>query len=193
MDSIYLASASPRRRQLLLQLGVRFEIVAAEVDETTRAGEPAADYVLRLARAKAETAALHLGDLRAAVLAADTAVVVEGVILGKPRDRAEGLQMLTRLSGRRHQVLSAVALWTAGSLRTALSTSCVTFRTVSAREGEAYWQSGEPADKAGGYAIQGRGALFIERLEGSYSGVMGLPLYETAQLLQQAGVHLMDG
>jgi septum formation protein len=192
VDFIYLASASPRRRQLLRQLGLRFESVAAEVDETLEVGETAEDYVLRLARRKAETAAGRLGDPRAPVLAADTAVVVEGAILGKPGDRTEALGMLARLSGRRHQVLSAVALWAAGKVYTAVSASSVTFRKVSVPEAEAYWRSGEPLDKAGGYAIQGRGALFIERLEGSYSGVMGLPLYETAQLLQQAGVHLLD-
>ncbi|HEV2112243.1 MAG TPA: nucleoside triphosphate pyrophosphatase [Gammaproteobacteria bacterium] len=191
MDPIYLASASPRRRQLLEQLGLRFEVLAADLDETPRPGEAAADYVQRLARAKAEAAAARLGDPAARVLGADTAVVLDGAILGKPRDRAEGLAMLARLSGRRHQVLSAVALWQGGRLDTALSSSEVSFRDISAAEARSYWESGEPADKAGGYAIQGLGAMFVVRLEGSYSGVVGLPLFETAELLRNAGVRVL--
>ena len=186
----YLASASPRRRQLLEQLGLRFEVLATEVDEAPRAGEVPVDYVLRLAGTKAETAARLLGAPAALVLAADTAVVLETAILGKPRDREDGLAMLARLSGRRHQVLSAVALWRAGRLDTALSRSEVSFRGISAEEARSYWESGEPADKAGGYAIQGLGALFVEHLEGSHSGVMGLPMFETAELLQKAGVRV---
>jgi septum formation protein len=186
----YLASASPRRRQLLEQLGLRFEVMAVDVDETPLPGEAPADYVLRLARAKAEAAARRLGNPLALMLAADTAVVLETAILGKPRDREDGLAMLARLSGRRHQVLSAVALWRAGRLDTALSQSEVRFRGITAQEARSYWESGEPADKAGGYAIQGLGALFVEHLEGSYSGVMGLPLFETAELLQKAGVRV---
>jgi septum formation protein len=193
MDFIYLASASPRRRQLLEQLGLRSEIVTVGIDETPHVGEFAAGYVSRLACSKAEIAAGRIINRQVPLLAADTAVVVEGTILGKPRDRTAALDMLARLSGRQHQVLSAVALWTEGGLRTALSTSNVTFRKVSTQEAEEYWQSGEPVDKAGGYAIQGRGAIFIEHLEGSYSGVVGLPLYETAELLRQAGVQLLDG
>ena len=186
----YLASTSPRRRQLLEQLGLRFAMLAAEVDETPRAGEAPVDYVLRLAGAKAETAARLLGAPAAPVLAADTAVVLETAILGKPRDREDGLAMLARLSGRRHQVLSAVVLWRAGRLDTALSRSEVSFRGISAEEARSYWESGEPVGKAGGYAIQGLGALFVEHLVGSYSGVMGLPLFETAELLQKAGVRV---
>lgn len=186
----YLASASTRRRQLLEQLGLRFEVMAADVDETPLPGEAPADYVLRLARAKAEAAAHRLGSPTVPVLAADTAVVLEAAILGKPRDREEGLAMLARLSGRRHQVLSAVALWRAGRLDTALSRSEVGFRGISAEEARSYWETGEPADKAGGYAIQGLGAVFVEHLEGSFSGVMGLPLFETVELLQKAGVRV---
>ena len=187
---LYLASASPRRKQLLEQLGLRFEVAAADVDETPLAGEAPVDYVLRLARAKAEAAARRLGNPAAPVLAADTAVVLETAILGKPRDREDGLAMLARLSGRRHQVLSAVALWRAGHLETALSRSEVRFRGISAEEARSYWESGEPADKAGGYAIQGLGAVFVEHLEGSFSGVMGLPLFETVALLQKASVRV---
>lgn len=192
-SQFYLASASPRRKQLLEQLGLHFEVVVAEVDETPLPGEAPRDYVVRVARLKVEdtTARLRKRRLSRPVLAADTAVVLEGAILGKPRDRAEGLGMLARLSGRRHQVLSAVALLSDGELRTALSESEVRFRAISPEEAAAYWDSGEPQDKAGGYGIQGLGALFVERLEGSYSGVMGLPLFETAALLQKAGVQVL--
>ncbi|MGE5626003.1 MAG: Maf family protein [Bacillota bacterium] len=185
-----LASASPRRRQLLEQLGLRFEVRAAEVDETPRAGEAAEDYVLRVACLKAETAAGKL-ESPLPVLAADTEVVLDGKILGKPKGREDGLTMLARLSGRSHQVLSAVALWKDGVLETARCESRVSFRALARGEAEAYWESGEPRDKAGAYGIQGRGAVFVERLEGSYSNVVGLPLFETAALLRSAGVRVL--
>jgi septum formation protein len=188
---LYLASASPRRKQLLEQLGLRCAVLPADVDESLRPGEDPQAYVMRLARLKAATAAERLGGPQVPVLGADTAVVLEGAVLGKPRTQAEGLAMLAQLSGRRHQVLSAVALWSSGRLESAVSESRVSFRAIPADEARAYWASGEPADKAGGYAIQGRGAVFVERLEGSYSGVMGLPLYETADLLRKAGVHIV--
>lgn len=169
-----------------------FEIVRVAVDETPRAGETAEDYVTRLARAKAQAALFKLGGKAVPpILAADTTVTVDGRILGKPRDKNAALLMLAQLSGRSHQVLSAVAVYAAGALHTALSRSQVTFRAISAAEAGAYWDSGEPADKAGSYAIQGRGAMFVERLEGSYSGVVGLPLYETAQLLRAAGLRIL--
>jgi septum formation protein len=187
-DFIYLASASPRRRQLLEQLGLRFEVIPAEVDETVALGEAPADYVRRLARDKAEAGVARLGRASSPVLAADTAVVLDGAILGKPRDREDGLAMLARLSGRSHHVLSAVALVSRGKLELALSESRVVFRSLLPQEAEAYWETGEPRDKAGGYGIQGLGAVFLERLEGSYSGVMGLPLSETADLLRWAGI-----
>ena len=185
---IHLASASPRRKLLLEQLGLRFEVVSAEVDETRRLGEAPGDYVLRLARAKAEAGALRLAVLAARVLGADTAVVLGAEVLGKPRDRADALAMLAKLSGRSHQVLSAVALWHQGLLSTALCESRVTFRPIAPAEAEAYWESGEPRDKAGAYGIQGLGGAFVEHLEGSYSGVMGLPLFETTELLRRTGV-----
>jgi len=187
----YLASASPRRRQLLEQLGLRFEVVVADVDESPNAGETPRDYVLRVARAKATAAAGRLGAPRLPVLAADTAVVLDDLILGKPKDREEGLKMLARLAGRGHQVSSAVALWNRGSVKTVLSESQVRFRAIDAAEAAAYWDSGEPRDKAGGYGIQGLGAVFVEHLEGSYSGVMGLPLAETAALLKEAGIGVL--
>lgn len=191
-DFIYLASRSPRRAELLRQLGLRFEIVDVNADETLQPDEPAEDYVTRLARAKAEAALLKLGGKAAwPILAADTTVAAGELILGKPRNKNQALAMLARLSGHRHRVLSAVAVYSADGLRTALSVSHVTFRAISAAEAAAYWESAEPADKAGGYAIQGRGAAFVERLEGSYSGVVGLPLYETAQLLRAAGTRIL--
>ena len=195
---VYLASASPRRRELLLQLGLRYEALSADLEERPDAGETPAAYVLRLACLKAEAAVQRLAQRDASrppapVLAADTEVVMDGQVLGKPHDREAGLAMLAKLSGRSHQVLTGVALWSGGRLHSALSESRVWFRVILPGEAAAYWDSGEPADKAGGYAIQGRGAIFIERLEGSYSGVMGLPLFETARLLREAGVDVIGG
>ena len=183
---VCLASQSPRRRELLRQIGVPHLTRAPRVDEGVRPGERAADYVVRLARAKA----LALGpDPQALpVLAADTIVVLDAAMLGKPADEAQGVAMLRQLSGRTHEVLTAVALRSAGGLDCRLSASEVRFCTLSEAECRAYWASGEPHDKAGAYAVQGLGAVFIEHLAGSYSGVMGLPLYETAALLRAAGV-----
>jgi len=188
---LYLASSSPRRRALLDQIGVRYRTLPVSVDETRRDGEPAQDYVTRLALAKARCAWRSLP--RAApspVLGADTVVVLDGEPLGKPEGRAQALSMLARLSGRRHRVISAVALVEGDREAVRLSVSRVSFRRISAAEREAYWASGEPADKAGAYAIQGRGAVFVRRLEGSYSGVMGLPLFDTADLLREFGIEV---
>ncbi len=183
---LYLASASPRRRELLRQIGVAYRRLPVEVDETPLPGEFPSDYVARLALAKARTGWRTLGRRAPRpVLGADTAVVVDAAILGKPRDRDEGLAMLTRLSGREHQVLSAVALATGAREAVKVQESRVRFRQLAAAERAAYWNSGEPLDKAGGYAIQGRAAAFITELRGSYSGVMGLPLFETAELLRE--------
>ena len=183
-----LASVSPRRRELLGQIGVTHRVSAADIDETVRPGEAPADYVVRMACAKARTVRERGSELP--VLAADTIVVIDGLILGKPRDRADALAMLGRLSGRTHQVLTAVALATAGAVAFRVSASEVRMRSVSPAECAAYWESGESRDKAGGYAIQGRGALFIEHLSGSFSAVMGLPLYESGELLRAAGIAL---
>lgn len=189
---VYLASRSSRRAELLRQLGLRFEVVPADIVETLRPGEPAGEYVLRLAVSKAETALAKLGrEPQQPVLAADTVVEVDGRVLEKPRDRAEGMEMLAVLSSCEHRVFSGVALWSAGVVHSALSTSRVRFRAITRDEAAAYWDTGEPADKAGGYAIQGRGAVFVEQLTGSYSGVMGLPLFETAQLLRAAGCKIL--
>jgi septum formation protein len=181
-----LASASPRRRELLAQLGVPHVIAVPDIDETVMAGESAADYVVRMARGKACIAHPHGG--ARPVLAADTTVLIDGQICGKPANAEDGIATLLRLSGRSHEVLTAVALAAAGEVNHRLSRSLVRFRHLSLAEAVAYWRTGEPQDKAGGYAVQGHGAVFVEHLSGSYSGVMGLPLFETAELLAAAGV-----
>ena len=191
-SSIYLASRSPRRRELLEQIGVSFLPVDVEVDERPRCGEAPADYVERLATEKATSAHARLARRSVAVLAADTTVILDGAILGKPDDATHALHMLQRLSGREHRVLTGVALATDRGCRAALSESRVHFRATTAAERAAYVTTGEPMDKAGGYAIQGRAAVFIEHLQGSYSGVMGLPLFETAALLADAGIAVME-
>jgi len=201
---LILASASPRRSALLQQIGVPHRIVPSRIEERRIEGESFEQCVRRLAQQKAlqVQAELQVQAGRAAapsahvlpVLGADTAVIIDGIMLGKPRDRAQALEMLLRLSGREHEVLSAVALAQpaarAGSCESKLSRSSVRLRVLERAECEAYWDRGEPRDKAGGYAIQGFGAVFVESLHGSYSGVMGLPLFETAALLAAAGVPL---
>ncbi|SDI42463.1 Maf family protein [Pseudomonas panipatensis] len=184
MFQLYLASSSPRRRELLQQIGLSFNRVPGNVDETPLAEEAPVAYVERLAREKA-LAGLTMLAQRAdvCVLGADTAVVLDGHILGKPKDRADGLAMLQALSGREHEVLTAVAVANRDRCEVRVVSSRVTFRPISAAEAEAYWNTGEPQDKAGGYAIQGLAAIFVSRVEGSYSGVVGLPLCETAELL----------
>ncbi|HHJ16756.1 MAG TPA: septum formation inhibitor Maf [Gammaproteobacteria bacterium] len=190
-EQIILASASPRRQALLRQIGVSFRQQVTEIDETPWDNEAAEAYVTRLALEKARAVHAQLGNDEAPVLGADTAVVVDGRPLGKPRDAQHARELLGQLSGREHRVLSAVAL-VAGREAVHVSDSRVWFRRLGDDEIDAYWRSGEPRDKAGAYAIQGLGAVFIERLEGSYSGVMGLPLYETARLLQDFGIQVLD-
>jgi septum formation protein len=188
-DFVYLASASPRRRQLLSQIGVIFQVLNVEVDESVAAGEDAERYVLRLARAKAAAGlGRRIAAGRAPVLGADTAVVAGGAILGKPADCADAERMLGLLSAKTHEVLTAVALATDEGVLSHLSRSEVTFREITPEEARDYWNTGESRDKAGAYAIQGYGAVFVSGLRGSYSGVMGLPLFETAHLLRAAGV-----
>ncbi|MDS4027036.1 MAG: Maf family protein [Candidatus Contendobacter sp.] len=187
---IYLASASSRRRALLRQIGISYRLLRVAVDETPLPDETPSDYVIRLALAKARTGRAALGRRQPApVLGADTVVVVENRLLGKPRDRDEGLAMLTLLSGREHRVLSAVALAVPTRDAVKIQESRVRFRALTLVERTAYWDSGEPLDKAGGYAIQGRAAAFVAELHGSYSGVMGLPLFETAELLRAFDIH----
>jgi septum formation protein len=184
---LVLASASPRRRELLDQLGVRYEVKPADLAEQPQPAELAEDYVQRIAAEKS-LAAWSLNPDGLPVLGADTEVVLDGEIFGKPRDAAHALDMLSRLSGREHWVMSAVSLRAFGQHWFALSMSHVRFRTLTRGDIEAYWTTGEPQGKAGAYAIQGLGALFIERLSGSYSGVMGLPLRETAELLKRIDI-----
>ena len=185
---LVLASASPRRSQLLAQIGVAHRIVPADIDERRHDGEPVEQCVRRLAEQKAQQVCARLREPATPVLGADTAVVIDGEMLGKPRDREHALAMLARLSAREHAVISAVALAHHGKLSSRLSHSTVRFRLLSAAECARYWDSGEPCDKAGAYAIQGLGAVFVQALQGSYSGVMGLPLFETAALLTAAAV-----
>ncbi len=188
-EFVFLASGSPRRRDLLQQIGVQFRVVATAVDETVLPGEAPAAYVTRLAAAKAGDGWERSADAAGTpVLAADTAVVLDGRILGKPSGPKDAQSMLLQLSGRTHEVLTAVALRTANGLQSRVSRSEVTFRRITAGEAQDYWETGEPRDKAGAYAIQGRAAIFIADLRGSYSGVMGLPLFETAEILVSAGV-----
>jgi septum formation protein len=181
-----LASASPRRRELLAQIGVAHEVAPAEIDEARLSGESPRDYVLRLAREKALQVRSRRPQLP--VLAADTAVVLGETVYGKPRDREHALAMLASLGGRDHRVLTAVSLATSAGLTSALNESTVHLRKMSEEECAAYWDTGEPLDKAGAYAIQGFGAVFVQSLQGSFSSVMGLPLFETAELLRAAGV-----
>jgi len=189
---IVLASQSPRRRELLAQLGVRFETLDPRFDETPRAGESPEALVVRLAAAKAEAGCAALADAAAVVIGADTEVVLDGEALGKPRDAEHACAILEQLSGRCHAVLSAVALARAGTTEVRVSESRVCFRALSSDECRTYARSGEPLDKAGGYAIQGRAAAFVSSIEGSYTGVVGLPLFETAELLSEAGIRLFS-
>lgn len=189
MKPLYLASGSPRRRELLTQIGVPFTAISADIDETPLDHETPSAYVERLARGKAEAGlrALQIG-ADGCVLGADTAVVLDGRILGKPRDQADALTMLLSLSGRDHEVLTAIAVLDGQRCESRVVRSRVRFRPVTEQEAMAYWASGEPRDKAGGYGIQGLGAVFIADLEGSYSAVVGLPLCETFELLGHFGI-----
>ncbi|HEY5993504.1 MAG TPA: Maf family protein [Gallionellaceae bacterium] len=195
---IYLASQSPRRRDLLKQIGVNFEVLLlrtdprrkADVDETPHANEPPGDYVMRICQAKAHAglATLRYRNLPAfPVLAADTTVTLEGKVLGKPGDREEAASMLRLLSGRQHRVLSAVAIAFDDRIEVRMSETAVTFVTLSEERIRRYVLTSEPHDKAGAYGIQGHAGAFVQRIEGSYSGVVGLPLAETVELLQLSG------
>jgi len=186
--SLHLASSSPRRSELLTALGLTFTTAGVDIDEQRLPGEAPEAMVLRLARAKAEAVPRNGSQ---AVLGADTAVVLGTDVLGKPGDCDEALEMLARLSGRTHVVLTGVALCTEQGLQTTMSTTRVRFREIRPDEALAYWQSGEPCDKAGAYAIQGRGGVFVASIDGSYSGVVGLPVFETVQLLSKVGIAVL--
>lgn len=187
---LHLASTSPRRRDILQTLGVEFTVVAVDTDETPIDGESPEELVLRLATAKAEAAADALTDA-GVVLAADTVVVLGDRVLGKPRNCDDAVEMLLALSGQTHSVLTGVALRTAAGTHAVLSATDVRFREIVQDEATAYWQSGEPCDKAGAYGIQGLGGMFVEAINGSYSGVMGLPVFETVELLKSAGIEVL--
>jgi septum formation protein len=193
VSKIYLASTSPRRQALLRQLGVSFEVIAPDVAEQRLADESAATYVKRMAVEKARKVSRLVRQRQLPprpVLAADTCILFDKEILGKPRNREHGESMLRRLSGREHTVLSAAAIVHLNAEHVALSESTVRFRALTQEEISYYWSTGEPCDKAGAYALQGRAAAFVSRIDGSYSGIVGLPLYEVAQLLQQIGSKL---
>jgi septum formation protein len=202
-STIYLASRSPRRRELLKQVGVPFQLFqlreepgrGADVDESPAPGESAAAYVVRIARTKAEVAAHYMLrrslSQRWPVLAADTTVVLDSRIIGKPENAEDAARILGRLAGRQHEVITAVAVAFGDRVESALSESKVWFRELTADEISRYIALGESLDKAGAYAIQGRAAAFVTRIEGSYSGIMGLPLAETAELLGRAGIETL--
>lgn len=184
---LYLASRSPRRAEMLRLLGVSFVLVDVEVDERRQVGEPPADYVRRVAADKARAGSAALG-ASAVVLAADTTVSVDGEIFGKPRDEADAVDMLTRLSGRWHEVLTAVVVAVDRHHHIEVVKTRVEFRVLDVATISAYWRSGEPVDKAGAYGIQGLGGALIKRIDGSYGAVVGLPLCETVDLLKRVGV-----
>ena len=198
-NRIYLASRSPRRRELLKQIGIAFQLLllredlarGADVDEAPLAGESAVEYVTRIAKEKAQIGWRQVMMRRMPaipVLAADTTVVLEGAILGKPENSLQARQLLRGLSGRTHQVLTAVAVVCRDRIETVLSTSTVEFRELGDGEIRLYVESGEPLDKAGAYGIQGRAAMFVRAISGSYTGIVGLPLFETAELLRSYNV-----
>ncbi len=186
--SLILASSSERRKEILEAMGIAFTIRIADVDETPLAGEAPADMVLRLASAKAAAIPAGPGEL---VIAADTAVVLGEECFGKPADFEDALRVLSALSGQTHQVMTGLAVASAAGVATALSVTDVRFRDIDPDEVRRYWQSGEPQGKAGAYAIQGRGGMFVEAIMGSYTGVVGLPVFETARLLQAAGLDVL--
>jgi septum formation protein len=196
---LVLASASPRRKELLSLLVKEFEVLPADIDETPMYQENAEDYVVRMAIDKASAAALKYRqqadfDMSATFIASDTSVVIDGRILGKPASLEDSLSMLRLLSGRSHKVITSLCFSNLQRehIATKLVVSDVLFREISNVEIEQYWKTGEPQDKAGSYAVQGLGAIFVRSISGSYSAVVGLPLYETAQLLAQFGIHSLE-
>ena len=188
---LVLASRSPRRRELLDQIGIRYRVETADIDETAQQGESAEVLVQRLAQEKAQVI-WDKSDKALPVLGADTLGQLDGQLLVKPENYDDARRMLLGMAGRKHEILSAVALYSASGCQVCLNRSHVWFRAIKEHEVEAYWAMREPCDKAGAYAIQGYGAIFIERMEGSYSAVMGLPLFETASMLEVIGIHPLE-
>lgn len=192
---LVLASASPRRQELLSQLGVSFHVLPANIDETPIVGEPALAYVKRMAKDKALTGALLAAKTEAnrdlPVLAADTSVVLDGAILGKPIDKADAIETLMRLSGHTHQVMTAISVHYRGRTLSDVVVTEVDFVRFKRQWAEQYWLTGEPADKAGSYGIQGIGGVVVEAIRGSYSSVVGLPLVETARILDEVGISVL--
>jgi septum formation protein len=192
---LYLASQSPRRAELLRQIGIKFDIICGEIDETLIEHESPSETVARLSRQKAFKGCQHLTNMQSGdwVLASDTLIEIQGRVIGKPESEQNCREILSLLSGKEHQVLSAIALvGKQGEIHQTISYNRIKFRNIRPEEIEQYCKLAEPKDKAGAYAIQGLAAIFVENLQGSYSSVMGLPLYETAQLLQKVGFNLLD-
>jgi len=190
VSALHLASSSPRRGAILERMGLEFTAGGVDIDEQQLAGESADIMVVRLAIEKANAAMCPPATV---IIGADTSVVLDGEVFGKPRDEADGLRMLTALSGRSHKVMTGVAVRSGGTVQSVLSVTAVKFREISPDEALEYWQSGEPGDKAGAYAIQGLAGAFVESVTGSYTGVVGLPMFETARLLQVAGIEPAAG
>ena len=188
VPTLLLASSSPRRQEILRTLGLSFSVQRVEIDESHVQGESPEQMVLRLATGKANAAKVAADQV---AIGADTAVILGERVLGKPRDREQGVDMLLSLSGRVHSVLTGVAVRSQARVETALSSTDVMFREIDQDEARQYWQSGEPQDKAGGYGIQGLGGVFVTAINGSYTGVMGLPVFETVALLEAAGIEVM--
>lgn len=185
VPALHLASSSPRRGAILERMGLEFTAAGVDVDEQQLAGESPDIMVVRLAIEKASAA---MCPPETVIIGADTLVVLDGEVFGKPRDEADGLRMLAALSGRSHEVMTGVAVRSGGTVQSALSVTAVKFREIGPDEALEYWQSGEPRDKAGAYAVQGLAGAFVESVTGSYTGVVGLPVFETARLLQVAGI-----
>ncbi len=188
MTALYLASQSPRRRELLAQIGVQFQVLSVDVEERQAPNESPEGYVQRLACDKSLAGWQKLSassDVDAAVMGADTIVVLDGEVLEKPSDEADGTRMLMTLSGRVHEVFTAVALTSGKDQKAMICRTEVVFGEITQAQAKTYWRTGEPCDKAGGYGIQGAGAVFVEKISGSYSAVVGLPLFETRELLNQ--------
>lgn len=193
MEDLILASGSPRRAELLGQLGLRFRVIRPHIDETMQPAEQARDYVTRMSSEKLLAARQSGGRAADILLCADTVVVVDNDVLGKPRDQADALAMLQRLSSRQHKVLTSVNIADERQNHAFVVETLVAFRPLTIEECTNYWATGEPRDKAGAYGIQGVGAVFVQSIEGSYSNVVGLPLMETAQTLRKFGIDCLDG